>query len=53
VEAGQLHDKDRRMLHALGYAQELSRRMSGFSEELARIEAQYETGAAGTAPSRA
>ena len=25
------HDKDRRMLHALGYAQELSRRMSGFS----------------------
>ena len=24
-------DKDRRMLHALGYAQELSRRMSGFS----------------------
>jgi amino acid transporter len=25
------HDKDRRLLHALGYAQELSRRMSGFS----------------------
>jgi len=25
------HDKDTRMLHALGYAQELSRRMSGFS----------------------
>ena len=25
------HDKDRHMLHALGYAQELSRRMSGFS----------------------
>jgi amino acid transporter len=25
------HDKDRGMLHALGYAQELSRRMSGFS----------------------
>jgi amino acid transporter len=25
------HDKDRRMLHALGYAQELSRKMSGFS----------------------
>jgi amino acid transporter len=28
---GQSHDKDRHMLHALGYAQELSRRMSGFS----------------------
>ena len=27
----QAHDKDRRMLHALGYAQELSRKMSGFS----------------------
>ncbi|HVC86597.1 MAG TPA: amino acid permease [Gaiellaceae bacterium] len=25
------HDKDTRMLHALGYAQELSRKMSGFS----------------------
>jgi amino acid transporter len=25
------HDDDRRILHALGYAQELSRRMSGFS----------------------
>ena len=25
------HDKDRRMLHALGYAQELSRSMGGFS----------------------
>jgi amino acid transporter len=25
------HDHDRRLLHALGYAQELSRRMSGFS----------------------
>jgi len=25
------HDQDRRMLHALGYAQELSRRMGGFS----------------------
>src|SRR4051812_32387333 len=25
------HDKDTRMLHALGYAQDLSRRMSGFS----------------------
>jgi amino acid transporter len=25
------HDHDRRILHALGYAQELSRRMSGFS----------------------
>ena len=25
------HEKDRRMLHTLGYAQELSRRMSGFS----------------------
>ena len=31
MEAGQLQDKDKRMLHALGYAQELSRRMSGFS----------------------
>jgi amino acid transporter len=28
---GHEHDKDTRMLHALGYAQELSRRMSGFS----------------------
>jgi amino acid transporter len=28
---GHTHDKDTRMLHALGYAQELSRRMSGFS----------------------
>jgi amino acid transporter len=28
---GHGHDKDRRMLHALGYAQELSRRVSGFS----------------------
>jgi amino acid transporter len=28
---GHSHDKDTRMLHALGYAQELSRRMSGFS----------------------
>ena len=28
---GTTHDKDTRMLHALGYAQELSRRMSGFS----------------------
>jgi amino acid transporter len=28
---GHGHDKDTRMLHALGYAQELSRRMSGFS----------------------
>ena len=28
---GHAHDKDTRMLHALGYAQELSRRMSGFS----------------------
>ena len=28
---GHSHDKDRHMLHALGYAQELSRRMSGFS----------------------
>ena len=27
----QAHDKDRRMLHGLGYAQELSRKMSGFS----------------------
>ncbi len=27
----QTQDKDRSMLHALGYAQELSRRMSGFS----------------------
>jgi amino acid transporter len=26
-----MHDKDRQTLHALGYAQELSRRMSGFS----------------------
>jgi hypothetical protein len=25
------HDKDRRVLHALGYAQELRRTMSGFS----------------------
>ena len=25
------HDSDRQILHALGYAQELSRRMSGFS----------------------
>ena len=25
------HEKDRRMLHALGYAQELSRSMGGFS----------------------
>src|SRR3954454_16996394 len=31
VEAGQMHDKDTRMLHSLGYAQELSRRLSGFS----------------------
>ncbi|HZQ82982.1 MAG TPA: amino acid permease [Gaiellaceae bacterium] len=31
MEAHAHHDKDRRMLHALGYAQELSRRMSGFS----------------------
>src|SRR3954447_8642814 len=31
VEAGQMQDKDKGMLHALGYAQELSRRMSGFS----------------------
>ena len=30
MEAHEL-DKDRRTLHALGYAQELSRRMSGFS----------------------
>jgi len=29
--AGHDHDKDTRTLHALGYAQELSRRMSGFS----------------------
>ena len=29
--AGHDHDKDRHTLHALGYAQELSRRMSGFS----------------------
>ncbi len=29
--AGHDHDTDRQMLHALGYAQELSRRMSGFS----------------------
>lgn len=28
---GHSHDKDRRTLHALGYAQELSRKMSGFS----------------------
>lgn len=28
---GHSHDKDRRMLHALGYAQELRRGMSGFS----------------------
>jgi len=28
---GHSHDKDTRMLHALGYAQELSRKMSGFS----------------------
>jgi amino acid transporter len=28
---GHGHDKDTRMLHALGYAQELSRRVSGFS----------------------
>jgi amino acid transporter len=28
---GHVHDKDTRVLHALGYAQELSRRMSGFS----------------------
>jgi hypothetical protein len=28
---GHAHDKDTRMLHALGYAQELSRKMSGFS----------------------
>ena len=26
-----VQDKDRDMLHMLGYAQELSRRMSGFS----------------------
>jgi amino acid transporter len=31
VEGHPHHDKDTRMLHALGYAQELSRRMSGFS----------------------
>jgi len=31
VESQATQDKDRRMLHALGYAQELSRRMSGFS----------------------
>ena len=31
MEPHDVHDKDRRMLHALGYAQELSRRMSGFS----------------------
>ena len=30
-DASNDHDKDRRALHALGYAQELSRRMSGFS----------------------
>src|SRR5213083_511736 len=29
--ADQSHDKDRRVLHALGYAQELRRSMSGFS----------------------
>ena len=31
MEPQATHDKDRRMLHGLGYAQELSRRMSGFS----------------------
>jgi amino acid transporter len=31
VEGSHAHDKDRRMLHTLGYAQELSRRLSGFS----------------------
>jgi amino acid transporter len=31
VEPSHAHDKDTRMLHALGYAQELSRKMSGFS----------------------
>jgi amino acid transporter len=31
VEGSHPHDKDRRMLHALGYAQELSRSMGGFS----------------------
>src|ERR1051326_1451919 len=31
VQPHDAHDKDTRMLHALGYAQELSRRMSGFS----------------------
>ena len=30
-DASHHHDKDRHTLHALGYAQELSRRMSGFS----------------------
>src|SRR5215831_3902991 len=30
VESQATQDKDRRMLHALGYAQELERRMSGF-----------------------
>jgi hypothetical protein len=29
--ADQSHDKDRRVLHALGYAQELRRTMSGLS----------------------
>ena len=31
MEGSNTHDKDRRMLHALGYAQELSRSMGGFS----------------------
>ena len=31
MEGSHDHDKDRRMLHALGYAQELSRSMGGFS----------------------
>ncbi len=31
MEGSHDHDKDRRMLHALGYAQELSRGMGGFS----------------------
>ncbi|HWJ32976.1 MAG TPA: hypothetical protein VNR59_11600, partial [Gaiellaceae bacterium] len=31
MEVSHGHDKDTRMLHALGYAQELSRKMSGFS----------------------
>jgi len=31
VEGSQAHDKDTRMLHALGYAQELRRGMGGFS----------------------